>query len=110
MWIKLVEVSGLVKTGAASIKKIASDLRLLSSGPRCGIGELELPSLQAGSSIMPGKVNPVMLEAVEQVCIEVFASDLAVTIAAAESNLELPHFFRLSLIVCCRPWKCSPER
>ncbi len=92
---QLVEVSGLVKTGAASIKKIASDLRLLSSGPRCGIGELELPSLQAGSSIMPGKVNPVMLEAVEQVCIEVFASDLAVTIAAAESNLELPQFLPL---------------
>jgi aspartate ammonia-lyase len=92
---QLVEVSGLVKTGAASIKKIASDLRLLSSGPRCGIGELELPALQAGSSIMPGKVNPVMLEAVEQVCIDVFAADMAVTIAAAESNLELPQFLPL---------------
>lgn len=92
---QLVEVSGLVKTGAASIKKIASDLRLLSSGPRCGIGELELPPLQAGSSIMPGKVNPVMLEAVEQVCIEVFSSDQAITTAAAESNLELPQFLPL---------------
>lgn len=92
---QLVEVSGLVKTGAASIKKIASDLRLLSSGPRCGIGELELPALQAGSSIMPGKVNPVMLEAMEQVCIEVFSADLAVTVAASESNLELPQFLPL---------------
>ncbi len=91
----LVEVSGLVKTGAATVKKIAADLRLLSSGPRCGIGELELPALQAGSSIMPGKVNPVMLEAVEQVCIEVFSADQAVTVAAAEGNLELPQFLPL---------------
>lgn len=92
---QLVELSGLLKTGAAGIKKIAADLRLLSSGPRCGLGELELPPLQAGSSIMPGKVNPVMLEAVEQVCIEVFSADLAVTLAAAESNLELPQFLPL---------------
>ncbi len=92
---QLVEVSGLVKTGAASIKKISADLRLLSSGPRCGLGELELPSLQAGSSIMPGKVNPVMLEAMEQVCIEVFSADMAITIAASESNLELPQFLPL---------------
>ena len=92
---QLVEVSGLVKTGAASVKKIAFDLRLLSSGPRCGLGELVLPALQAGSSIMPGKVNPVSLEAMEQVCIDTIAADLAVTMAAAESNLELPQFMPL---------------
>lgn len=88
----LVEVSGLVKTGAVSIKKMASDLRLLSSGPRCGIGELSLPPLQAGSSIMPGKVNPVMLEAAEQICIQVIGGDAMIAVAAAESNLELPQF------------------
>lgn len=89
---QLVEVSGLVKTGAASVKKIAFDLRLLSSGPRCGFGELHLPEIQAGSSIMPGKVNPVMLEAAEQVCLHVMFSDAAVTAAASQSNLELPQF------------------
>ncbi len=91
----LVEASGLLKTGAVSVKKMAADLRLLSSGPRCGLGEIKLPSLQAGSSIMPGKVNPVMLEAAEQVCLQVLAGDGLIAAAAAESNLELPQFLPL---------------
>jgi aspartate ammonia-lyase len=89
---QIVEVSGIIKTGAAAVKKIAFDLRLLSSGPNCGFGELLLPELQAGSSIMPGKVNPVMLEAAEQVCIHVMGSDAMITNAASQSNLELPQF------------------
>jgi len=89
---QIVEVSGLVKTGAASVKKIASDLRLLSSGPNCGFGEIKLPEIQAGSSIMPGKVNPVMLEAAEQMCIHIMGSDAMIAVAASQSNLELPQF------------------
>jgi aspartate ammonia-lyase len=91
----IVEVSGLIRTGAVSIKKIANDLRLLSSGPRCGFGEIALPQLQAGSSMMPGKVNPVMLEAAEQICIHVMGGDMMIAMAAAESNLELPQFLPL---------------
>jgi aspartate ammonia-lyase len=91
----VVEVSGLVRTGAVAVKKIAADLRLLSSGPHCGLGELRLPPLQAGSSIMPGKVNPVMLEAAEQVCLQVMGGDAVVAAAASESNLELPQFLPL---------------
>ncbi|MCP4147489.1 MAG: aspartate ammonia-lyase [bacterium] len=89
---QIVEVSGLIRTGAAAVKKIAFDLRLLSSGPRCGFGELNLPEIQAGSSIMPGKVNPVMLEAAEQVCIHIMGTDGAIATAASQSNLELPQF------------------
>ncbi len=91
----LVEVSGMVRSGAVSIKKIAADLRLLSSGPHCGLGELRLPPLQAGSSIMPGKVNPVLLEAAEQVALQVMAGDALLAAAAAESDLELPQFLPL---------------
>ncbi len=89
---QLVEVSGLIKTGAAALKKIAADIRLLSSGPKCGFGELRLPAVQAGSSIMPGKVNPVMLEAAEQICIHVMGGDAMITTAASQGNLELPQF------------------
>jgi aspartate ammonia-lyase len=92
---QIVEVSGLIKTGAVSVKKMCADIRLLSSGPHCGIGELELPKLQAGSSIMPGKVNPVMLEAAEQVCLQVLGGDATIAYATAESNLELPQFLPL---------------
>ncbi len=92
---QIVEVSGIVKTGAVSVKKICSDLRILSSGPRSGIAELSLPQMQSGSSIMPGKVNPVICEAAEQVCLSVMTSDSLVATAAAESNLELPQFFPL---------------
>jgi len=89
---QIVEVSGLIKTGASAVKKIASDLRLLSSGPNCGFGEISLPEMQAGSSIMPGKVNPLMLEAAEQVCIHVMGCDAMVATAASQSNFELPQF------------------
>lgn len=89
---QIVEISGIVKTGAVQLKKISCDLRLLSSGPQTGFNEIVLPPLQAGSSIMPGKVNPVMLEAAEQVAIHVIASDNAVSIAVSESNLELVQF------------------
>ncbi len=87
-----VEVSGLLKAAAVNLNKIASDLRLLSSGPRGGIGEINLPEVQAGSSIMPGKVNPVICEMINQVSIEVICSDQAVTLAARDGQLELNAF------------------
>lgn len=87
-----VEVSGLLKTAAVNLSKIASDLRLLSSGPRAGIGEIILPPVQAGSSIMPGKVNPVIAEAVNQAAFQIMADDFAITIAAQSGQLELNAF------------------
>ena len=86
----VVAASGVLRTIALSLTKIANDIRLLGSGPRCGIGELRLPATQPGSSIMPGKVNPVMCEAVLQVCAQVIGNDEAVTYAAALlGNLDL---------------------
>jgi len=85
----LVEVSGQLKTLAVSLFKIANDLRWLSSGPRCGIGEIQLPATQPGSSIMPGKVNPVMCEMMMQVCSQVIGNDTATTWGGANGNLEL---------------------
>ena len=90
-----VEVSGLLKALAVSLGKIANDLRLLSSGPRAGLGEIKLPELQAGSSIMPGKVNPIIPEAINQVSIQVIASDMAITLAAQAGQLELNPFLPL---------------
>jgi len=90
-----VEVSGLVKAMAVNLSKIAHDLRLLSSGPRAGFGEIVLPERQAGSSIMPGKVNPVIAEAVNQAAFHVMASDLAITLAAQSGQLELNAFLPL---------------
>jgi aspartate ammonia-lyase len=84
-----VEVSGLLKTAAVNLAKIANDLRLLSSGPVAGFGEINLPELQAGSSIMPGKINPVIPEAVRQTAYQVMANDLAITMAAQGGELEL---------------------
>jgi fumarate hydratase, class II len=84
-----VEASGQLKTIAVSLFKIANDLRLLGSGPRCGIGELQLPATQPGSSIMPGKVNPVMCESMMMVCAQVFGNDAAITWAGANGNFEL---------------------
>lgn len=84
-----VEVSGLVKTSAVSLAKIARDLRLLASGPAGGLGEIALPPRQAGSSLMPGKVNPVIPEAVQLVAYQVMAHDHAVTLAAQSGELEL---------------------
>ncbi|MFQ5412905.1 MAG: class II fumarate hydratase [Phycisphaerae bacterium] len=83
------EVSGQLKTIAVSLTKIASDIRLLGSGPRCGIGEIKLPPTQPGSSIMPGKVNPVMSEMVIQVAAQVIGHDAAVTIACRDGHFEL---------------------
>ena len=86
----IVEASGQLKTVAVSLFKIANDLRWLSSGPRCGLGEIALPATQPGSSIMPGKVNPVMCEALMQACAQVFGGDATITwAAAAGSSFEL---------------------
>ena len=86
----IVEASGQVKTVATSLFKIANDIRWLSSGPRCGFGEVALEATQPGSSIMPGKVNPVMCEALMQVCAQVFGGDATITwAAAAGSSFEL---------------------
>jgi fumarate hydratase, class II len=84
-----VETAGALKTVAVSLIKIANDIRWLGSGPRCGLGELILPELQPGSSIMPGKVNPVIPEAVIQMSYQVMANDLAVSLAGQAGNLEL---------------------
>ena len=85
----LVEASGALKTVAVSLIKIANDIRLLGSGPRLGLGELKLPATQPGSSIMPGKVNPVMCEMVLQVCAQVLGNDAAITFAGSFGNFEL---------------------
>lgn len=85
----LVAVSGELRAAALSLSKIASDLRLLASGPRAGFGELALPPVQPGSSIMPGKVNPVMAELMNQVAFQVQGNDLVVGLAAQHGQLEL---------------------
>ncbi|MCG8501774.1 MAG: aspartate ammonia-lyase [Firmicutes bacterium] len=87
-----VEVSGLLKAAAVNVMKIANDLRLLASGPAGGVGELILPPVQAGSSIMPGKVNPVIPEMVNQVAMRVIANDASITHAAMSGQLELNAF------------------
>ena len=84
-----VETSGALKTLAVSLVKIANDIRWLASGPRCGIGEINLPSLQPGSSIMPGKINPVIPEAVVQVAAQVMGNDTVIMIGGQASNFEL---------------------
>jgi len=90
-----VEVSGMLKTYATNLMKISSDLRLLASGPTTGIGEISLPPLQAGSSIMAGKINPVMPEAVTQTALRVMGNDQTITLAAALGQLELNHLLPL---------------
>jgi fumarate hydratase, class II len=85
----VVEASGHLKTIAVSLFKIANDIRWLGSGPRCGIGEIQLPATQPGSSIMPGKVNPVMCESVMMVCAQVIGNDTCITWAGANGNFEL---------------------
>ncbi|MDP4146299.1 MAG: aspartate ammonia-lyase [Bacillota bacterium] len=87
-----VEVSGLLKSAAVNLMKIANDLRLLGSGPKGGFGELMLPEVQAGSSIMAGKVNPVIAEMISQVSMKVIANDSSITFAAASGQLELNAF------------------
>ena len=85
----VVEASGHLKTIAVSLFKIANDIRWLASGPRCGIGEIQLPATQPGSSIMPGKVNPVMSESMMMVCAQVIGHDATITWAGANGNFEL---------------------
>ena len=84
-----VETSGALKTVAVSLVKIANDIRWMGSGPRCGIGELRLPETQPGSSIMPGKVNPVIPESLIQVCAQVIGNDAAITLGGLSGNFEL---------------------
>ena len=88
----LVEMSGTLKTIACSLMKIANDIRLLGSGPRCGIGELILPANEPGSSIMPGKVNPTQSEAMTMVCAQVIGNDMAVAVGGATGHFELNVF------------------
>jgi fumarate hydratase, class II len=85
----LVEASGQLRTVAVSVHKICTDLRWMGSGPRAGLGEIRLPDLQPGSSIMPGKVNPVLPEAMSMVCAQVIGNDAAVAFAGSSGNFEL---------------------
>jgi aspartate ammonia-lyase len=87
-----VQLSGVLKRCAVKLSKICNDLRLLSSGPRAGFGEINLPAMQPGSSIMPGKVNPVIPEVVNQVCFDVIGGDVTVTLAAEAGQLQLNAF------------------
>ena len=87
-----VQLSGVLKRVAVKLSKTCNDLRLLSSGPRAGLGEINLPPMQAGSSIMPGKVNPVIPEVVNQIAYEVIGNDLTVTMAAESGQLQLNAF------------------
>jgi fumarate hydratase class II len=91
----LVEASGALKTVAVSLTKIANDIRYMGSGPRAGLGELVLPELQKGSSIMPGKVNPVMPEVVTQVAAQVIGNDQAITVGGLQGHFELNVFVPL---------------
>jgi aspartate ammonia-lyase len=87
-----VQLSGVLKRCAVKLSKICNDLRLLSSGPRAGLGEINLPAMQPGSSIMPGKVNPVIPEVVNQVCFDIIGGDMTVTMAAEAGQLQLNVF------------------
>ncbi|HEY7187282.1 MAG TPA: aspartate ammonia-lyase [Vicinamibacterales bacterium] len=87
-----VQLSGVLKRCAVKLSKICNDLRLLSSGPRAGLGEINLPAMQPGSSIMPGKVNPVIPEVVNQVCFDIIGGDVTVTLAAEAGQLQLNVF------------------
>jgi fumarate hydratase, class II len=91
----IVEASGALKTVAVSLTKIANDIRFLGSGPRAGLAEIALPELQKGSSIMPGKVNPVIPEVVTQVAAQVIGNDLAITVGGMQGHFELNVFVPL---------------
>jgi fumarate hydratase class II len=88
----MVELSGALKRSAVSLMKIANDIRMLSSGPRCGIGEIIIPDNEPGSSIMPGKVNPTQPEALTMVCAQVMGNDVTVSIAGSNGHFELNVF------------------
>ena len=91
----IVEMSGALKRLAVSLMKIANDIRLLASGPRCGLGELKIPANEPGSSIMPGKVNPTQCEALSMVCCQVMGNDTAITTGAMQGHLQLNVFMPL---------------
>ncbi|MDD4847586.1 MAG: class II fumarate hydratase [Bacteroidales bacterium] len=91
----MVETSGALKRLAVSMMKIANDIRLLSSGPRCGIGEITIPANEPGSSIMPGKVNPTQCEAMTMVCCQVIGNDVAITTGGMQGQLDLNVFMPL---------------
>jgi fumarate hydratase class II len=91
----LAETSGALKRLAVSLMKIANDIRLLSSGPRCGLGEITIPANEPGSSIMPGKVNPTQCEALSMVCCQVIGNDVAISTGAMQGHLELNVFMPL---------------
>ena len=84
-----VFVSGALKTAAVRLNKIANDMRLMNSGPRCGLGEINLPKMQPGSSIMPGKVNPVICEVVQEACYEVIGNDVTIMLCSERGEFEL---------------------
>lgn len=88
----MVEVSGALNVLAASLMKIAHDIRMLSSGPRCGLGEIMLPENEPGSSIMPGKVNPTQCEAMTMVCAQVMGNNVCTTVAGSNGHFELNVF------------------
>jgi len=88
----MVELSGALKRAAVALMKIANDVRMLSSGPRCGIGEIIIPDNEPGSSIMPGKVNPTQPEAMTMVCAQVIGNDVAVAIGGSNGHFELNVF------------------
>jgi len=88
----VIEAHGQLNTLAASLFKIAQDIRFLASGPRCGLGELNIPENEPGSSIMPGKVNPTQCESMTMICAQVFGNQTAVTFAGSQGNFELNVF------------------
>jgi len=88
----MVELSGALKRSAVALMKIANDIRMLSSGPRCGIGEIIIPDNEPGSSIMPGKVNPTQPEALTMVCCQVIGNDVAVSVGGSNGHFELNVF------------------
>ena len=85
----MVECSGALKTVAVSLMKIGNDIRLLGSGPRCGIGELALPANEPGSSIMPGKVNPTQAEALTMACAQVIGNDAAINVGGMQGSFSV---------------------
>jgi fumarate hydratase class II len=88
----MVEISAALKRTSVSLMKIGNDIRMLSSGPRCGIGEISIPDNEPGSSIMPGKVNPTQTEALTMVCAQVMGNDVAVSVAGSNGHFELNVF------------------
>lgn len=97
----LVEVGGILKTLAVALIKMSNDLRWLGSGPRCGLGELQLPAVQPGSSIMPGKVNPVIIESLQQICARVIGNDTALTQCGVGGFFELNVMYPLFAEALC---------